>query len=136
MKWLYDRLLLIGSALALLTLTIAGMFVLTALGLKEPWGKLWPWTVILFLILIVAAVSEIRRRRKKLLRTWPLIGTLLIFLVAHLVVLGWMLGGVVRDWRMPQFYVLGVVEVMLAGIVFEQAYALSIAPRRWTEPNT
>jgi hypothetical protein len=122
MKRLRDRVLLVLSALGLLAISLAGTFVLFPFGL----GKLWPFTVTIFVVLVWAAASEIKRRSKTVQRKWPLGVALLTFFIAHLLAVGWLLLHVGRDWGVPHFFVLGVIEVMVAGVVFEQAYRRSV----------
>lgn len=82
----------------------------------------------LFALLLTATASEPKRRSKALYLKWPLAVGLLMFFVAHLLAAGWLFLHVGRDWGIPHFFVLGVIEVTVGGVIFEQAYRLSVRP--------
>ena len=98
-------------------------------------GLVWLYTVLLFLVLVSTAVAEIKRRSTKLYRRWPIVAAILLFLTGHLVGLAWLLGVVAVEWRMPQFYVVSIVEVILFGLVFEQAYSKCVVGQKKTVPS-
>lgn len=125
MSGLRDKVLLLVTGLALSLLMLGGVWLGNAAGFRARWAALWPFTVLLALVLLMTAVREVKRRRVRLKRRWPLVGSIAVFFVVHLVVLGVLLEGPGRNWGMPHFYFISVLEVVLFALVFEWAYAAS-----------
>jgi len=123
MTVLRDRLLLVVSAVGLLAAMLTGLYVLSVFDLDQHLGLLWLYTVLLFLALLVGAGSEIKRRSRKLHRKWPLVIFVMMFFIAHTAVIGLLLTGPGRDWRMLHFYVVSVIEVLIFAFLFERIYA-------------
>jgi hypothetical protein len=122
---LRDRLLLVITALGLVAVVLGGGFALSAIGTADHLRIVWPYTVLLFVALLATAFSEVKRRSAKLHRKWPLIAAVGAFLIGHIVVVGWLVDRIGREWRGVQFYLLSIVEVILFGVVFESAYGWS-----------
>ena len=127
---LKDRSLLLLCGIALLAVSVGGMFVVDSVGLDEHWGMLWLYSVFLALALFAIAREVITRRARKIYRRWPLLAVTALFLVLHVAVVGWLLSGPGREWRMAHFYVLSLVEVIVFGLAFGQAYTWSTT-REW-----
>lgn len=122
-----DKLLLLISAAGLGALLLSGMFAVDALGLGQHWRMLWVYTILLFLVLVVTAVAEMKRRSRKVRRQWPLMAAAMVFLIGHVVVVSTVVGRVGGNWGMPQFFALSVVECVIFVLLFERAYALSVS---------
>lgn len=122
MSWLRDRLFLVVASCVMLGLMVGGGVALERRGLSE-WTAVWTYTLVMFVVLVSAGVSELRRRGQKLYRIWPLIATLALFLALHVLAIGWLVIHFGGELKGPYYLITGVAETIVFGLLMQSAYS-------------
>lgn len=122
MNWMRDRLMLLVSALSLGALLVGGTVLVERMNFRSMFVDLWIYTVLLFLVIVVSGINELKRRRKKLYRVWPLVVGVLGLLLIHLLAVGVLLNVTGREWGMPEGLAATYAEFFIAVVVLERVY--------------